>query len=112
TIHNLAMEKGYKDIEPIFTIKNLIDIRKQFLVEWNDDYAERYPNLIFDYHNLLIRNNMFEPYFYWLLKDGNSEEFDVWKANNKEKYDNFIAWYNENYMLFTEDNKTNRYSYD
>lgn len=110
TVHNLAMEKGYKEVEPNFTIDNLIKIRKQFLNDWNADYADRYPNLIFDYHNLLIKNKVFEPYMYWILKDGASIEFQNWK--NKNSYNNFIEWFNENPMLFTDENKTNRFSYD
>ena len=112
TVHNLAMEKGYKGVEPSFTIDNLIKIRKQFLNDWNADYADRYPNLIFDYHNLLIKNKMFEPYMYWTLKDGASVEFQDWKSKNETSYNNFIEWFNENQMLFTDENKTNRFSYD
>lgn len=112
TVHNLAMEKGYKEVEPNFTIDNLIKIRKQFLNDWNADYANRYPNLIFDYHNLLIKNKMFEPYMYWILKDGASIEFQDWKNKNEDSYNNFVEWFNENPMLFTDENKTNRFSYD
>jgi len=112
TIHNLAIEQGYKGVEPEFTIDNLIIIRKQFLKKWNEDYADRYPNLIFDYHNLLVKNNMFESYFYWLLKDGTESEFQNWKTENKKSYDNFTEWFIENPMLFSKDRKTNRFSYD
>lgn len=112
TVHNLAMEKGYKGIEPEFTIKNLIKIRKQFLTKWNEDYADRYPNLIFDYHNYLINANMFEPYNYWLLNNGSIEEFEIWKENSGERFNNFVAWFKENKMTINVKNKTNRYSYD
>jgi tetratricopeptide (TPR) repeat protein len=112
TVHNLSMEKGYKGVEPEFSIENLIKIRKQFLTDWNENYANRYPNMIFDYHNYLIRTKMFEPYFYWLLKDGSKDEFQKWEKNNTESYENFAAWFNENPMNITMDNKTNRFSYD
>jgi len=112
TVHNLAMEKGYKGIEPKFTITNLITIRKQFLKDWNADYADKYPNLIFNYHNLLIKNNMFEPYMFWILKDGANNEFQDWKSKNETSYNNFIEWFNENPMTFINDCKTNRFSYD
>lgn len=111
-VHNLAIEKGYKNIEPNFTIENLIEIRKQFLTEWNDDYAERYPNLIFEYHSLLIKNEMFDAYFYWLLKDGATSEFEAWKTENNVEFENFTDWYNKNLILFSEKNMTNRFSYD
>jgi tetratricopeptide (TPR) repeat protein len=112
TVHNLAMEQGYKDVPPIFGMENFIKIRKQFLEKWNEDYASRYPNLIFDYHNYLIKSNMFEAYIYWLLKDGAEDEFENWRSANQEVYSNFVAWVNENKMLFTKENKTNRSSYD
>jgi len=112
TVHNLAMEKAYKNVEPEFSIANLITIRKQFLTEWNENYAERYPSCIFDYHNYLLRANMIEPYFYWLLHNGSIDEFQHWKENNEEKFNNFIAWFNENKMTIHDKNKTNRFSYD
>lgn len=112
TIHNLAMEQGYKGVEPKFTIDNLIKIRRQFLEKWNSDYSSRYPNLIFDYHNQLIKNNMFESYIYWLLKDGANKEFQEWKSKNEFSYNNFIEWFIENPMTFSDDRKTNRYSYE
>jgi len=112
TVHNLAMEKGYQNVEPKFTLANLITIRKQFLNNWNDNYADRYPNLIFDYHNQLINHGVFDIYFYWLLKDGSVEEFENWKSSNEQTYADFLLWINENKMLFMDENKTNRFSYD
>lgn len=90
----------------------MIKIRKQFLTKWNEDYADRYPNLIFDYHNYLINANMFEPYNYWLLNNGSIEEFEIWKENSGERFNNFVAWFKENKMTINVKNKTNRYSYD
>ncbi len=112
TVHNLAMEQGYKDVPPMFTIENFIKIRSQFLDKWNEDYADRYPNMIFDYHNYLIKSDMFEAYNYWLLGNGAEAEFENWKSAHLQYYNNFIAWVAENKMLFTEENKTNRLSYD
>ena len=112
TVHNLAMEQGYKNVSADFTIQNLAKIRQQFLIKWNEDYANQYPNLIFDYHNLLIKNNFFDAYYYWVFKEGNKDEFDSWILANAELFNNFTSWFNENKMFFNEKNKTNRYSYE
>ena len=112
TVHNLAMEKGYKNVDPVFNIENLIIIRKQFLDDWNNDYAERYPNLIFDFHDHLIKNKMFKSYIYRLLKDGSISEFETWKSENREEYDMFLLWKNKNSMQFTDDNTINRHTYE
>jgi Tetratricopeptide repeat len=112
TVHNLAMEQGCKGVEPKFSVDNLITIRKQFLENWNSDYSDRYLNLIFDYHNQLIKYNMFEPYMYWLLKDGVNNEFQAWRSKNEISYNDFIEWFNENPMTFSNNSKTNRFSYD
>ncbi|MBT28402.1 MAG: hypothetical protein CMO01_01995 [Thalassobius sp.] len=111
TVHNLAMEAGYKDVEPEFTLANLIKIRKQFLEKWNESYKPLYPNLVFDYHDILIKNEMFEPYYYWLMQEGAPDEFEAWKSANEEKYESFLSWYSENPMNFSEENKTNRIKY-
>ena len=112
TIHNLAMEQGYKNVEPDFNINNLIAIRKQFLTKWNEDYSDSYRNLIFDYHNFLINNDMFDKYFYWLLKDGTPDEFESWVTKNQKNFDDFLTWFKENPMPINNENKTNRFSYD
>ena len=111
TVHNLTMEKGYKDIDPIFTIENLIKIRKQFLVSWNENYKDIYPNIIFDYHNLLEKNKLFECYIYWLLNYGAIDDFEVWLKENKESYNNFLAWFKENPLFIDSENNVNRFSY-
>ncbi len=112
TVHNMAMEQGYKGVNPDFTIDNLSQIRKQFLKEWDSDYAEMYPNLVFEFHDELLKNNMLEPYMYWLLKDGDEEEFNKWKTDNETSYNNFQHWFHENHMTFSEDNKTSRLIYE
>lgn len=112
TVHNLAMEKAYKNVEPDFTVDNLIQIRKQFLEIWNKDYADKYPNLIFDYHNTLIQFNFFEGYMYWLLNAGATDEFKSWIKENEQKYSDFKEWFYKHPMVFGNDNITNRYSYD
>lgn len=112
TTHNLAMEQGYKNVDPQFTIENIIKVRKQFLIKWNEDFSKTYPNAIFQYHDKLIRNNMFDAYYYWILKDGSTVEFNSWKSKNQSTYDNFLAWFNENPLIISDNNKTNRFSYD
>ncbi len=111
TVHNLAMEDGYNGIEPVFNIENLIKIRKQFLVSWNQDYKDTYPNIIFDYHNLLEKNKLFECYIYWLLNYGAIDDFEIWHKENKESYNNFLAWFKENPLFIDSENKVNRFSY-
>lgn len=111
TVHNLTMEKGYKDIDPVFTIKNLVKIRKQFLVSWNQNYKDIYPNIIFDYHNILEKNKLFECYIYWLLNYGAIDDFEIWLKENKESYNNFLAWFKENPLFIDSENKVNRFSY-
>ncbi len=112
TVHNLAMEQACKNIETNFTIENIILIRKQFLTIWNEKYSKTYPNLIFQYHDLLINNNLFSEYVYWLLKDGSKQEFELWEKENNSSFENLIEWINKNPMNITNDNKTNRFCYE
>ncbi|MDB4334751.1 hypothetical protein OAA06_00170 [bacterium] len=112
TVHNLSLEAGLTDIDTVFTIQNLVLIRKQFLRDWKSHYAIRYPNLIFDYHDYLTRSNQMETYLFWLMQYGAPKEFEQWKLSHKKVYKSFLSWRRNNSMSFSDSRKINRFSYD
>lgn len=44
-------------------------------------------------------------YNYWLLSQGNTEEFNKWLENNKDKIDKFAYWMNNNSIQINDFNK-------
>ncbi len=112
TVHSLDMSKACQGLTPEFNIQNLVKIRKQFLAEWNINHAERYPNVIFEWHNELSELNYLEPYLFWLFKEGAKDEYNQWVKSNTELFDKFMTWFYENRMMITPENSTHRFSYD
>lgn len=112
TVHSLAMSKACEGVATEFTIQNLLQIRKQFLEEWNEKYADRYPNVLFKYHQKLVAMNFFEPYIYWQLKEGAKDEYNQWVNANARLFDSFITWFNENSMLISQESCLNRFTYE
>jgi len=73
------------------TTETLTMIRTRFILDWYQNHASRYPFRLFDYHQQLIREGMFEAYNQWLFGT----------VENLPAYDNWIKTHNEAYTKFT-----------
>jgi Tfp pilus assembly protein PilF len=72
------------------TIETLNMIRTRFILDWYNNYAAKYPFRLFDYHQQLIREGMFEAYNHWLFGPvENLSAFDQWSKTNSETYAKF-----------------------
>lgn len=100
---------GVKNID----LTSLNSIRNRFVANYFDSkHNEKYPNILFDYHKKLIDSGHFEAYNYWLLKSGAQEEFYLWKAANKDKWDAFVKWFENNRLEVNEENFFSRSQYN
>lgn len=98
--------------EKSISLGSLNRIRTKFIDYYYDrKFNKPYPNLLFDWHERLIKQNMFECYNYWLLKEGALDEFNKWYNNNTAKMDVFIKWFSSNPMPINEKNKFSRLDY-
>ncbi|RPI14443.1 MAG: hypothetical protein EHM58_16405 [Ignavibacteriae bacterium] len=79
-----------------FSIKSLIELRKEFAKVWSDKYSEKFPLEIVNRHNKLIENGHFEAYNYWLFSEGDKEEFNTWFEKNEQKFHDFGKWTENN----------------
>ncbi|MBP1646217.1 MAG: repeat-containing protein [Bacteroidetes bacterium] len=91
--------------EKEINLASLNRIRSNFV----DIYFEKAHNvgksvLLFDFQKRLKDAGYFETYNYWLLSQGNVEEFNQWLKDNKDKYDGFIYWMNNNSLQVDESN--------
>ncbi len=77
-------------------------IRQSFIRSWNERKFES--NTLFDFHNKLIENNVFEAYNYWLLMMGDVENYKIWFYNNNETFEKFSTYFNNNRPQFNSEN--------
>ena len=99
-------------ISDSITLESLNKIRTEYINFYFDrKFNKSHPNIVFDWHKTLIKDDKFECYNYWLLMQGAPDEFNVWYESNKERFDSFINWFSENPMLIDEKNTFHRFDY-
>ncbi|PWJ44607.1 tetratricopeptide repeat protein [Sediminitomix flava] len=84
-------------------LSSLYQIRKNFIELYQESYGKEYPVSIFEYKELLIEKGLFEAYSYWILSEGNPEEFSLWHSINQDKWEDFINWFVDNPFSFEKD---------
>lgn len=91
-------------------IKSLCEIRKNFIDQYYNSYHhnDKYPVVLFDYHKKLIDKGFFDAYNHWLFMGGDYEEFILWKNANKENWEAFVQWFNDNPININVDNYFHR----
>lgn len=112
----LNYEMGYSTgilfLMEIVNLATLDQARAAFVEVWMDKSQEMYPNPLFAYHQMLIDAGHFTAYNYWLMREGNSEEFETWYTGDDAKAINaFMDWYKEHPFEPDEENKMSRYRY-
>lgn len=91
---------------------SLNNIRSKFIdVYYQNGNDKKYPNVLFDYQQQLKKAGHFEAYNYWLLGKGEEAVFSKWRTDNKSKWEDFVAWFNENKLSLNENNKFYRQQY-
>jgi tetratricopeptide (TPR) repeat protein len=107
---SIPIAKWKTENERKITIKSLCEIRKNFIEQYynNFHHDEKYPVVLFDYHKRLIEKGFFEAYNYWLFLGGDYEEFILWKNANKENWEAFVQWFNDNPINLNVDNYFHR----
>ncbi len=68
----------------------LTAIRTRFILDWYNSYATKFPFKLFDYHQQLIREGMFEAYNQWLFGTvENLAAYDNWTKTHTDAYTKF-----------------------
>ncbi|HUS01023.1 MAG TPA: tetratricopeptide repeat protein [Chitinophagaceae bacterium] len=83
--------------EKIIDINSLDRIRTRFIESYfKGDNSTKYPNVLFDFLHQVKDAGHLEAYNHWITIKGDDEGFKTWYAENKSKWDNFIAWFGPN----------------
>lgn len=65
-------------------------IRTRFILDWFADNASKFPFRLFDYHQQLIREGMFDAYNQWLFGTvENLPAYEQWTKTHNDEYMNF-----------------------
>lgn len=68
-------------------VESLTMIRTRFILDWNNDYKEKFPFHLFDLQNKLLTDGMFPAYNQWLFGSVQSlSAYQNWITINKEEY--------------------------
>ena len=91
------------------TLKSLSEIRTRFLDFYFEQDFEKYPNVLFNYHGKMKKEEVFNSYNYYLFQMAEQEEFNSWSIKNKEEFETFVKWYTnvENFMRISESDVEN-----
>ncbi len=72
------------------TIETITMIRSRFILDWYTANATKFPFRLFDYHQQLLRDGMFEAYNQWLFGPvDNLAAYDNWTKAHAEQYTAF-----------------------
>jgi hypothetical protein len=72
------------------SIETLTMIRSRFILDWFTNYATRFPFKLFDYHQQLLKDGMFEAYNQWLFGPvENLAAYDNWTKTHAEQFASF-----------------------
>ena len=77
--------------------ESLVMIRTRFILDWNKDYATKFPFQLFELHNTLLTQGLFQAYNQWMFGS----------VQNLSAYQNWVASYKEEYAAFSDFQKRN-----
>ena len=88
-----AMAKQSSLVSKGVTTETLTMIRTRFILDWYESNASKYPLRLFEYHQQLLREGMFEAYNQWLFGTvENLTAYDNWTRSHADEYKGFIAF--------------------
>jgi len=87
-------------------INTLDNIRSSFIdIYFNNEHDKTYPNVLFTYQKKVKEAGHIEAYNHWILMKGDEDGFDKWHDANKDKWDSFVTWFNDNGLKIDNSNK-------
>ncbi|WP_116128311.1 tetratricopeptide repeat protein [Lewinella sp. IMCC34183] len=95
-----------------FDLAALSSMRELFINAYMDTDGEKYPVILFDYHQRMIDAEVFEAYNYYLFQMAEPAAFDGWLDSHQGDYDKFVSWYTDpkNILEVNRDNVYLRYN--
>ncbi len=75
------------------TTETLTMLRTRFLLDWNKQYAAKFPFRLYDHQKQLLQEGMFDAYNQWIFEAaGDLAKYDNWTKLNAEQYSEFTRF--------------------
>lgn len=88
-----ALGTNISTVSDGYTTDNISMLRSRFLIYWNNNYADRFPQSIFTYQTRLMKAGNFPAYNQWLFGAiENTKEFGIWVSQFRSNYQDFEKW--------------------
>ncbi|WP_338395729.1 tetratricopeptide repeat protein [Fulvitalea axinellae] len=85
--------------EKAISLESLDRIRNRFIDFYFEDSTDGVLSIpIFDYRMKIKQNGFSKAYNYWLLSEGDTDEFHAWKQLNQKKWKAFVEWFTKNQL--------------
>jgi tetratricopeptide (TPR) repeat protein len=98
--------------EKKINLESLNKIRTKFVeLYYKNEHDKKYPNILFDFQNKILKEGHFEAYNYWLLMKGDEDTFIAWQKEHTEAWDAFEKWFKEHKLKISDTNKFHRTQY-
>jgi len=105
-VYSLAMSPGMLHYSSTgITLEGLHNLRTGFIDFWmfqENNQQEDYPFVLFPFHAKMMEQGLFVYYNYFLLREGNMEEFEAFFNENEFGFQRFFEWYNQNHLPFED----------
>jgi tetratricopeptide (TPR) repeat protein len=107
TVFSMSALEFIKGID----IKSINLARNSFVNLWFSKYDQQYANALLEFQKRMLDAGVFEAYNYWLVSQGDGQQFDVWHSVNKIKFDQFAEWFKANRIKLKSDDQYARVDY-
>lgn len=92
-----AVYSTYMKLSPVMsdgiTTENLIMLRTRFIMDWTQNYADRYPYTMFGRHDEMLRRGYYDMYNQWLFgKVENESQYVAWTKFHENAMPAFESW--------------------
>ena len=88
-----VMNQNSSVINSGITTETLIMLRTRFLLDWNKQYAAKFPFRLFEHQKQLLQEGMFDAYNQWIFEAaGDLAKYDSWTKLNTEQYNEFTRF--------------------
>ncbi|HMO31494.1 MAG TPA: hypothetical protein PKE07_00715 [Lacibacter sp.] len=75
------------------TTDNLVMLRTRFILDWQKEYAARFPFRLFEHQRQLLQEGLFDAYNQWIFEAaGNLAGYENWTRLNAAQYNEFTRF--------------------